>query len=183
MPQQISAPTGMPNQMLPPLGLPNEMQQPTGMPPTQMQMPTPPAVPPVEQSPSLFAPPQQAMPIQQPAIAPVFQPPPQDVQTVDPNLAQIYGGPARENPYGNQTPGEALGGAFTMDTYRPQEQVAGPVAPDWKYNSDNTMRSIGGVRDDNLAYHQSQTYDPITGQWGQPGGLGGKFMPGLSIGR
>lgn len=205
LPQQISAPTGMPNVNQPPLGLPNINEQPTGLPPTQTQLPTPPAVP-VEQSNSMFAPPQQAMPIQQPAIAPVFQPPPQMAppqmaQPFDPNSVVAEGGPYIPPPqmaqpapqpempsiqppniYGNLTPGEALGGEFTMGKYRPQEQVAGPIEPDWKYNSDNTMRSIGGVKDGNLAYSQSQQYDPITGQWGMPGGEGGKFMPGLSIG-
>lgn len=227
LPQQISAPTGMPNvnqpplgmpnQMLPPIGLPNINQppiglpnineQPTGLPPTQTQLPTPPAVP-VEQSNSMFAPPQQAMPIEQPAIAPVFQPPPQmappqNVQTIDPSLAERMPDPIFQPPpqmaqptpqpempsiqpppniYGGLTPGEALGGEFTMGKYRKEEPVAGPVAPDWQYNSDKTMRSVGGVKDGNLAYRQSQTYDPITGQWGMPGGEGGNFMPGLSIG-
>lgn len=125
LPQQISAPTGMPNINQPPLGLPNINEQPTGLPPTQTQLPTPPAVP-VEQSNSMFAPPQQAMPIEQPAIAPVFQPPPQMAQPApQPEMPSIQ----PPNIYGNLTPGEALGGEFTSEKYRPQEPVAGPIAP------------------------------------------------------
>jgi len=66
-----------------------------------------------------------------------------------------------------------------------QQQVAGPIAPDYQYNSDNTMRSISGMGTglaEGVPYKQSQQFDPITGQWGQPGGAGGKFMPGVSIG-
>lgn len=151
LPNQIQQPTGLPNQIQPPLGLPNVNQQPTGLPPTQTQMPTPPAVP-VEQSNSMFAPPQQAMPIQQPAIAPVFQPPPQMAQPDKTEYVDFDGNPA--NPFsqipmmtreqynaqqaqpvdspnisGKLTPGQLLGGSSTSEKYRPQEQVAGPIAP------------------------------------------------------
>lgn len=259
LPQQISAPTGLPNINQPPLGLPNQMlppiglpninqppiglpninQQPTGLPPTQTQMPTPPAVPPVEQSNSMFAPPQQAMPIQQPAIAPVFQ---QTQQPVAPQQTQpmqqpnpFANEPGRDSNgmlipgYGEPPPGTFLSqpvdkpmmqqpaqqnqrdpqyigmpdemyasmikdkqmnnGQGPMDMmvrpwmqWNSQQQVAGPVEPNYQYNSDKTMRSIRGITGENTPYSQSQTYDPITGQWGQPGGEGGKFMPGLSIG-
>jgi hypothetical protein len=168
LPQQTVAPTGLPNVNQINTGLPNIIQQPTGLPPTQMQMPTPPAVPPVEQSNSMFAPPPQ---MQQP------------MQRIDPSLAQIQGGPYNppqmqqpapqpiapqqtqpmqqppnqfanepgrdsngmlipgygEPPpgtflsqpvdkpgdiYGGLTPGQALGGEYTM-----QQPVAGPIAP------------------------------------------------------
>lgn len=148
LPQQMNAPTGLPNINQPPLGLPNEMQQPTGLPPTQTQMPTPPAVPPVEQSSSLFAPPPQT---QQPAIDPVFQQPqqpvaPQQTQQPPPNafanepgrdsngmLIPGYGEPPPgtslsqpvDKPgdiYGGLTPGQALGGEFTMQQPAQQNQ-------------------------------------------------------------
>ena len=117
LPQQMNAPTGLPNVNQPPLGLPNEMQQPTGLPPTQTQMPTPPAVPPVEQSSSLFAPPPQ---MQQPAIDPVFQQPQQMQQQmqqpVAPEQMQEQAQPVDKpgDIYGGLTPGQALGGEFTM---------------------------------------------------------------------
>ena len=65
------------------------------------------------------------------------------------------------------------------------QQLMGPIAPDYQYNSDNTMRSISGMGTglaEGVRYKQSQQFDPITGQWGMPGGEGGKFMPGISIG-
>jgi len=137
LPQQPVAPTGLPNVMQPPAGLPNTMQQPTGLPPTQMQMPTPVVTQPMEQSSSLFAPPPQ-----QPTIDPVFQQPQQIVapqQTQQPPnqfanepgrdsngmLIPGYGEPPPgtslsqpvDKPgdiYGGLTPGQALGGEFTM---------------------------------------------------------------------
>jgi hypothetical protein len=136
-------------------------------------------------------------------------PPPQMQQPVD-RPGDIYGG---------LTPGQALGGEYTMQqpVDRPQDmynqyqsqlfdpqstpqltdeqnqeyqgepiyaqpKISGPIEPDWKYNSDNTMRSIRGMGPDNTPYRQSQQYDPITGKWGMPGGTGGQFMEGISIG-
>ena len=125
LPQQMNAPTGLPNVNQPPLGLPNEMQQPTGLPPTQTQMPTPPAVPPVEQSSSLFAPPPQ---MQQPAIDPVFQQPQQMQQQmqqpVAPEQMQEQAQPVDKpgDIYGGLTPGQALGGEFTMQQPAQQNQ-------------------------------------------------------------
>ena len=141
LPQQISAPTGLPNINQPPLGLPNINEQPTGLPPTQTQLPTPVVTQPMEQSSSLFAPPPQ---IQQPAINPVFQQTqqpvaPQQTQPMQqpnpfanepgrddngmliPGYGQPPPGTSLSQPvdkpgdiYGGLTPGQALGGEFTM---------------------------------------------------------------------
>jgi len=143
LPQQPVAPTGLPNVMQPPAGLPNTMQQPTGLPPTQMQMPTPPVAQPVEQSSSLFAPPPQ-QPTIDPVFQQPQQPqqpvaPQQTQQTQQPpnqfanepgrdsngGLIPGYGEPPPgtflsqpvDKPgdiYGGLTPGQALGGEFTM---------------------------------------------------------------------
>jgi hypothetical protein len=128
MPQQISAPTGLPNINKPPLGLPNQMQQPTGLPPTQMQLPTPSVTQPVEQSQSMFAPPVEQT---QPAINPVFQPPqtagPVSPAPEMPMMQQPAPQPEMPsiqppNVYGNLTPGQALGGEFTMQQPAQQNQ-------------------------------------------------------------
>ena len=121
--QPIRPPTGLPNINQPPLGLPNEMQQPTGMPPTQMQMPTPSVAQPVEQSQSMFAPPVQQT---QPAINPVFQPPQQIQQPVE-RPGDMYGG---------LTPGQALGGEFTMQQPDKNQYV------DFQGNPVNPMSQI-----------------------------------------
>jgi len=190
--QQPAMDTMMPPQMQQPAMdtmMPPQMQQPMqqidpsfaqiqGGPynPPQMQQPT---------TPSYQAPMQQ--PMQQPPSPFANEPGRDSNGMLIPGYGEPPPGTSLSQPvdkpgdiYGGLTPGQALGGAFTM-----QQPVAGPIAPDYQYNSDNTMRSISGMGTglaEGVRYKQSQQFDPITGQWGMPDGTGGKFMPGVSIG-
>lgn len=200
LPQQTVAPTGLPNVNQINTGLPNINQQPTGLPPTQMQMPTPAVTQP---SASMFAP-QMQQPMQQidylgidPSLAQIsggpINPPPMQQPAMDTMMPPQMQQPMQQppSPFANE-PGRDSNGMLIPGYGQPppgtflsqpvDRPVAGPIAPDYQYNSDNTMRSIRGMGPDNTPSYQSQQFDPITGQYGMPDGTGGRFLPGVSIG-
>jgi hypothetical protein len=128
-----------------------------------------------------------------------FDPNGQPMQPIDPSFAKISGGPYNppdsqpfdrpQNMY-NRPQGQLAELMFEVpvqDRFQDGslQQLMGPIAPDYQYNSDNTMRSISGMGTglaEGIRYKQSQQFDPITGQWGMPDGTGGRFLPGVSIG-